>query len=93
LAYPVLNTTRVVATTANNVPDLIAARPYSFGFWSYYAVLQKRVTQAASLVNTAGRYSTLNNQQLINRSSVQPLTDIPSPPELWHPAKRQSPRP
>lgn len=41
------------------------------------------------------RWTVLDLQQptLINRSSVQPVTDIPSPPERWHPAKRQSPRP
>jgi hypothetical protein len=57
LAYPVMNSGRAVITTTNSVPDLLASNPYSFAFWSYYAVLQKRVTQAASLINTAGRYA------------------------------------
>jgi hypothetical protein len=57
LNYPVLNTNRCIATTTTNVPTLLASTPYSFAFWSYYAVLQTRVTQAASLVNVAGTYA------------------------------------
>jgi hypothetical protein len=59
--FPVANTSRCIVTPSTNVPDLLAANPYSFAFWSYYPVLQKRVLQAASLVNLAGTYASLSH--------------------------------
>jgi hypothetical protein len=57
--FPVANTSRCIVTPSTNVPDLLAANRYSFAFWSYYPVLQKRVLQSASLVNLAGTCVTL----------------------------------